>query len=110
MTVVANSSTKDKDRQTGSPLEVLLVFLRLGLTCFGGFDRGATLSARWPSLARTKLEELDALVAKASGMRRTIKAGLQCGCVRLEDCALSPTNRAASAPKRRSRATQKVRA
>ena len=36
MTVVANSSTKDKDRQTGSPLEVLLVFLRLGLTCFGG--------------------------------------------------------------------------
>ena len=36
MTIVANSSTKDKDRQTGSPLEVLLVFLRLGLTCFGG--------------------------------------------------------------------------
>jgi chromate transporter len=25
-----------KDRQAGSPLEVLLVFLKLGLTCFGG--------------------------------------------------------------------------
>ena len=33
MTSVANSTTRDKD---GSPLEVLLVFLRLGLTCFGG--------------------------------------------------------------------------
>ena len=33
MTSVANSTTRDKD---GSPLEVLNVFLRLGLTCFGG--------------------------------------------------------------------------
>ena len=29
-------SAKAKDRQTGSPLEVLLVFLKLGVTCFGG--------------------------------------------------------------------------
>ena len=36
MTIAANSITKAKDRQKGSPLEVLLVFLRLGLTCFGG--------------------------------------------------------------------------
>jgi chromate transporter len=33
MTSVANSTTRDKD---GSPLEVLRIFLRLGLTCFGG--------------------------------------------------------------------------
>src|SRR5271169_5364763 len=36
MTIVANSTTRGQDQQTGSPLEVLLVFLRLGLTCFGG--------------------------------------------------------------------------
>jgi chromate transporter len=36
MTIVANPTTRTKDRQSGSPLEVLLVFLRLGLTCFGG--------------------------------------------------------------------------
>ncbi|WP_197077571.1 chromate efflux transporter [Hyphomicrobium sp. 99] len=36
MTIAANTITKDEDRRTGSPLEVLLVFLRLGLTSFGG--------------------------------------------------------------------------
>jgi chromate transporter len=36
MTIAAARSAETKDRPTGSPLEVLLVFLRLGLTCFGG--------------------------------------------------------------------------
>ncbi len=36
VTIAANTITKDEDRRTGSPLEVLLVFLRLGLTSFGG--------------------------------------------------------------------------
>jgi chromate transporter len=35
MTITARSA-QAKDRQTGSPLEVLLVFLKLGFTCFGG--------------------------------------------------------------------------
>jgi chromate transporter len=35
MTIAANS-TEIGVRRTGSPLEVLLVFLKLGLTCFGG--------------------------------------------------------------------------
>jgi len=35
MTIAAHSA-ETKDRPTGSPLEVLLVFLRLGITCFGG--------------------------------------------------------------------------
>ena len=35
MTIAAHSA-ETKDRRTGSPLEVLLVFLRLGVTCFGG--------------------------------------------------------------------------
>ena len=33
---IATHSAEAKDRQTGSPLEVLLVFLKLGVTCFGG--------------------------------------------------------------------------
>jgi chromate transporter len=33
---IAAPSTETKDQQTGSPLEVLLVFLRLGVSCFGG--------------------------------------------------------------------------
>ena len=33
---IAEHSAETKDRPTGSPLEVLLVFLRLGVTCFGG--------------------------------------------------------------------------
>ena len=36
MTIVANSTLTAKNQPTGSPLEVLLVFLRLGLTSFGG--------------------------------------------------------------------------
>ena len=36
MTIVANSAAGAKDQQTGSPLEVLRIFLKLGLTCFGG--------------------------------------------------------------------------
>jgi hypothetical protein len=32
MTIVANSTNKAKDQQTGSPLEVLLAFLKLGVT------------------------------------------------------------------------------
>ena len=33
---IATHSAATKDRQTGSPLGVLLVFLKLGVTCFGG--------------------------------------------------------------------------
>ena len=35
MTIAAHSA-ETKEQRTGSPLEVLLVFLRLGVTCFGG--------------------------------------------------------------------------
>jgi chromate transporter len=33
---IATPSSEAKDQQTGSPLEVLLAFLKLGVTCFGG--------------------------------------------------------------------------
>ena len=33
---IAAPSAETKEQQTGSPLEVLRVFLKLGVTCFGG--------------------------------------------------------------------------
>src|ERR1700674_627107 len=33
---IATQSAETKDRQTGSPLEVLVAFLKLGVSCFGG--------------------------------------------------------------------------
>ena len=62
-----------------------------------------TKTAEWETAA-VKLEELDALVANAARMRRAIEVGLQCGCIRLEDCALPETNRALAAAKRRRQA------
>src|SRR5450759_4463883 len=35
MTIAAHSA-EAKDRQTGSPLEILRVFAKLGISCFGG--------------------------------------------------------------------------
>jgi chromate transporter len=35
MTIAAHTA-ETKNQRTGSPLEVLLVFLKLGVTCFGG--------------------------------------------------------------------------
>jgi MerR family redox-sensitive transcriptional activator SoxR len=68
-------------QQAGFTLEDIKVLFR-------GFDRGPTLGARWRSLAKTKLAELDALLANAARMRHAIEAGLKCNCVRLEDCTL----------------------
>jgi MerR family transcriptional regulator, redox-sensitive transcriptional activator SoxR len=55
---------------------------------FAGFGADTPLSSRWAALAEAKLRELDELVARAAQMRRAIEAGLACGCVRLEDCAI----------------------
>jgi len=38
-------------------------------------------------LAATKLPAVDALIARALGMKRILEAGLRCECVALEDCA-----------------------
>jgi MerR family transcriptional regulator, redox-sensitive transcriptional activator SoxR len=59
---------------------------------FNGFDAETPLSARWQSLARTKLQELDLLAKRIRSMRRALELGLKCGCIRIEDCSLSPAN------------------
>lgn len=74
---------------------------------FHDFRAEPRFSARWRSLAQTKLNELDTLAERIAVMRRAIETGLRCGCVRLEDCSLSPKTLEADAkPKRNSGAKQ----
>jgi len=56
---------------------------------FHGSGTKSTLSARWQSMARKKLAELDVLAARVVRMRQALELGLRCGCVRIEDCTLS---------------------
>src|SRR5579871_3649201 len=49
-------------------------------------DGDAPLSARWQSLAKRKLAEVDTLIQRAQGMRQMLEQGLLCGCHDLEHC------------------------
>jgi MerR family redox-sensitive transcriptional activator SoxR len=57
-------------------------------TLLHGFSREVPPSARWRALASAKLEEIDALIARAEAMKRVLVEGLGCDCLRLDDCAL----------------------
>jgi MerR family redox-sensitive transcriptional activator SoxR len=57
-------------------------------TLLNGFSAKAPPSARWRSLAHQKLPEVDALIARASGMKRLLEEGLECECLSLEECEL----------------------
>lgn len=56
-------------------------------TLFHGFGAETLLGARWRALAEAKLRELDALIARAERMKDAIRAGMACGCMRMEACA-----------------------
>jgi MerR family transcriptional regulator, redox-sensitive transcriptional activator SoxR len=55
---------------------------------FNGFDRDVSPSERWAHVAGNKLRELDVLVKRIEAMRSLLRRGLECGCLRLEDCEL----------------------
>lgn len=84
------------DAQAVRRLDVLRFAQQAGFTLeeirtlFHGFDSDTPLSARWQALARRKLKELGALEDGVKRMRRALETGLKCGCVRVEDCSLSP--------------------
>ena len=59
-------------------------------TLFHGFGSETPLSARWQKLARAKLLELAELEKRIKRMKRALTIGLECGCIRVEDCLLSP--------------------
>jgi MerR family transcriptional regulator, redox-sensitive transcriptional activator SoxR len=57
-------------------------------TLLHGFAPDTPPAARWQPLARKKLRELDALIERAQQMKHVLETGLNCGCLRLEDCAV----------------------
>ena len=57
-------------------------------TLVHGFSETVPLSRRWRTLAERKLEEIDAMVARAEAMRAVLRQGLECECLALEDCRL----------------------
>lgn len=59
---------------------------------FHGFHARTPLSARWQKLARQKIGELDALTTKIERMKAALELGLACGCLRIEDCNLTPAD------------------
>ena len=57
-------------------------------TLFHGFTPDTPPAARWQALARHKLGELDLLIARAQHMQQMLQEGLNCGCLRWEDCLI----------------------
>lgn len=53
-----------------------------------GFGSEVPPSERWRTLAEGKLTELDSLAARIDAMRFVLRRGVECGCLRLEDCEL----------------------
>lgn len=55
---------------------------------FFGFVAGTHPSARWEPLARRKLAELDAQLARIHAMQDLLHEGIRCGCLTMEQCVL----------------------
>jgi len=56
---------------------------------FYDFEAGLPASARWQALAKHKLAEVDALIARAQRMKRLLEECLlRCQCLSLDECAL----------------------
>ena len=56
-------------------------------TLVTGFPDGTPASTRWQALARRKLSEVEAQIARAETMRRLLLQSLRCGCLDLDECA-----------------------
>ena len=59
---------------------------------FQGFEPDVAPAQRWQTMAQHKLTEIDALIARAEGMKQMLENGLRCGCLRIEDCVIISTN------------------
>ena len=53
-----------------------------------GFGDDCAPPDRWRAMAERKLEELDTAIARIEGMRTLLRRGIECGCLRAEDCDL----------------------
>lgn len=53
-----------------------------------GFQPDTALSARWRTLAQTKLVELNNRILETQQMITMLQNGLDCGCLQIEDCVI----------------------
>lgn len=58
-------------------------------TLLHGFQPDTPPAARWQALASKKIAELDAQIQRAEQMKHILHTALQCGCLRIEDCAIN---------------------
>jgi MerR family redox-sensitive transcriptional activator SoxR len=56
-------------------------------TLFDEFDPCTPASERWRALSVRKINEIDALIARAGLMRRVLQESLRCDCLTLDECA-----------------------
>lgn len=55
---------------------------------FEGFAPNTPAGDRWRALATQKLAEVDDLIRRAEQMKRLIEMGMECSCVRWQDCRI----------------------
>jgi|ERR1700728_3474784 MerR family redox-sensitive transcriptional activator SoxR len=55
-------------------------------TFISSHPSGSIPSARWQTLANRKMQELDALITRATQMKSLLKSSFKCGCATIEDC------------------------
>ena len=88
------SGRRRYDESTVQMLKVIQLAQQAGFTVaeiqtlLHGFAPDTPPAARWQPLAQQKIAELDALIVRAEQMKRILETGLNCGCLRLEDCAV----------------------
>lgn len=56
-------------------------------TLLDGFPEGTPAAERWSELARRKIPEVDALIARMLTVRTVLDESLRCGCLTLDACA-----------------------
>lgn len=55
---------------------------------FHAFPDDAPASERWQALARQKIAEIDALIARAESMRTSLGTSLECRCDTFDSCTM----------------------
>jgi MerR family redox-sensitive transcriptional activator SoxR len=78
-TVFTRLAVIDLAQQAGFSLDEIRTLL-------DGFSRQTRPPARWAALARKKLPDVEALIARARAMKRLLIQGIECSCLRIEDC------------------------
>ena len=79
--VVIALAVIDLAKQAGFSLDEIKTLLY-------GFSDDTPPPERWKVLARAKLPELDERIQRLTAMKLLLKEGLDCECLRLDDCAL----------------------